>query len=602
MATPDETSPKRFTFLNYNTPNHSASHRRAVKSHISSKYRTAVRQQSHPRYALPRRHDRSESSSRLSQEAGEPSDTQRLETKTGAESPSPPEDPSWQLIPSPVKIGFSGTRVDPFNSFPGQQTPCVVGALDHFTQVLSPLHQPLLVAVNLVNPMMSWAFPLILSHEAAFHAGIALSQAYLESRQDPTIKPSAEVGFHRHRAASILRDQLANMAGPPDDGTLLTVLALAALDVMYKEDNISNRKGLALMVALKGGLDKLGRRGLVKAYLIQFDYFWTLETRTESIFPLAKRKKHRVYPQHPFRDDILSMIATLPSGFAAIAQKGTLGIDVLQILSRVSIFLRSKISRQPLAIDKDPVPEDQEYPDIFDACSCLHSAASTEHSLEESICLTIILFCFNIHSHADSHTKITSYRGSRQELTRSLPFVPCPGEPYSREPERECLIWIWMVAISSWRTGRGLSQEGQWLSCAFFARFDEARCLADVEDAMRRFFWYQPLCEEWRLTWSEALGAWTSSLPERSVVAGTDQPKTRPAPSFQFPLDKTPVPTSSPEPVAGGNMPGRNLPDRSRGGPRIWEVSDSGQPAPESSHAISLPPMLTLDTYLGQIQ
>jgi hypothetical protein len=36
-----------FTLLNYYT-----SHWRAVKSHISSKYRTAVGTQSHPRYAL----------------------------------------------------------------------------------------------------------------------------------------------------------------------------------------------------------------------------------------------------------------------------------------------------------------------------------------------------------------------------------------------------------------------------------------------------------------------------------------------------------------------------------------------------------------------
>lgn len=55
MAATTDDMAHTFTFLNYNTPEQSASHRRAVKSHISSKYRTAIRQHAEPRYALPQR-------------------------------------------------------------------------------------------------------------------------------------------------------------------------------------------------------------------------------------------------------------------------------------------------------------------------------------------------------------------------------------------------------------------------------------------------------------------------------------------------------------------------------------------------------------------
>ncbi|KAK5240245.1 hypothetical protein LTR40_013958 [Exophiala xenobiotica] len=165
----------------------------------------------------------------------------------------------------------------------------------------------------------------------------------------------------------------------------MTVLALAALDVLEGTDNMAHRKGLALVVAKKGGLDNVGGRGLVKAYLIQFDYFWMLETGSKPIFPLAKRKKNRTYPRQPFDPDMLALIGTLPAGFAALANQGSLGVDVLEILSRVNRFALAKAANLHLPLINDPIPEGQDYQDIFDTCSCLHASASTEHSLEKNI-------------------------------------------------------------------------------------------------------------------------------------------------------------------------------------------------------------------------
>ncbi|EXJ81164.1 hypothetical protein A1O3_07454 [Capronia epimyces CBS 606.96] len=593
MASHNEISPKSFTFLLYNTPTHSAHHRRAVKSHVSSKYRTAVRlrQQALARHALYHHDDRVEDPRPNTEEVGPAVDERRGLTSSPLQKSSP------------LKMGFGGTRIDPFNSYPGQQTPCVAGALDYYTQVLSPLHQPLLVAVNVANPTMSWAFPVIMSHESAFHAAVALSQAYLEKARCSTASPSQEIYFHRYKAASILRDQLLKLEGPPDDGILVTVLALASLDVMYKQDHLSSRKGVALMVAMKGGLDNLGLRGIVKAFLIQFDYFWTLETRTQTIFPLSKPSKQRVYPQYPLQDPILSIISTLPSGFAAIARQGSLGVDIIHILSRVSMFLHFKTSKLPLVIEKDPVPEGQDYPDIFDACSCLHSAASTRHSLEKNICLAIILFSFDIHTPTDSHTTITAYRGSRQELTRSLSFTP-----HRNPDERACLIWIWMVVISSWRVNAALSHEGLSLSRMFCTKFEEARTWTSIETAMRRFFWYDPLSEGWKTTWREALSEYDTQdtrdmvrpTGSRSMVTCSPSIATSPT-ARQFPERSKPPLTSSRGTGGEGWSTGPEISDRTRYEPAGQTADGLEESAVVSPCTVQLPPMLTLETYLGQI-
>ena len=584
MATPNEDSPSphTFTFLNYDTPKHSAIHRRAVKSHISSKYRTARRQQAEPRYALPQR-------LALQPPPVETPDTTSLSLKTNRRSPRTPlierRRVQQQSISSPLTINFHGLRADPFHSLPGQQTPCVTSALDYYVQVLSPLHEPLLLAVNMVNPMMTWAFPLIISHESAYHAAVALSQAYLEKRGSPTSPPSQEVDFHRRKAVTILRERLHELdGGVPDDGALLTVLALASLDVLYQEDTIMNRKGLALLVAMKGGLDQLGMRGLIKAYLVQFDYFWMLETGAKSVFPLSKRKQLRLYPQHPFNEDALSLIKTLPPGFSAVAQQGSLGMDVVQILSRVSKFVESKISSPRSRNEKSPSPDGHDYPDIFDVCFCLHSSSATEHSLEKNVCLALILFSFNVHDPDPKTSKITAYRGSRQELTRSLPFTQ-----QHNVQEQACLLWIWIVLLASWKLEFNLQENDFPLSQAFFDKFPEAKRWKTVETIMRRFLWYEPLAQVWKASWQEALyvsqGMKMTELPILTAGAadngrGPGSPMRSPYGRSNNKMSRDSTPTST-------STTGSNL-----------HEDDGGR----QQMTVALPPMMTLDTYLGQIR
>ncbi|OAP61427.1 hypothetical protein AYL99_03630 [Fonsecaea erecta] len=543
-----------FTFLNYDNPDHSASHRRLVKSHISSKYRASIRQQTQPRYALP-------CQARNAQDQDSLPKSRRKKPQT-----SPQSDGSsscrWSRAPSPLEVGFGGIRMDPFRSLPGQATPCVSQALDYYTQKISPLMQPLFQTIKMANPLMIWMFPLILSHESAYHGAVALSQAYLEKCRAPTREASAEVKFHRRKAVSILCDQLADLRGPPDDGVLMTVLALACFDVLYGEDRIANRKGLALIVALKGGLDNLGLRGLVKAFLVQSDYFWMLETGAETIFPFTKRKNRRIYPQRPFKDDLLLLLRTLPPGLAAIGRQGTLGLDTIRILSRVNMFLRSKLAEIPPPVEEDLVSEGKDYLDLLEVCACLQSSTDTEHSLEKNLMLAVIMFGFDMHDPNGSFSRVAAYRGSRQELTRSLPFTQ------TRSPEeRACLIWITMIVMRSWGLETPLAAQAIALGRSFFAQFTEARSWDAVESAMRCFFWYEPLADGLISSWLQAL---TTHEKELAVTDSMG--------------------------VTGKRQPGLAC------SLRPVEDGDYLQEPVDENAVVHLPPMLTLDKYLIEVQ
>ncbi|OAL33333.1 hypothetical protein AYO20_07344 [Fonsecaea nubica] len=548
---------KTFTFLNYDNPDHSASHRRLVKSHISSKYRAAVRQQTQPRYALPHH------ASKGSEQDSLPKHTHKR-THSSLESQDESPDRPLSRPPSPLEVSFSGTRMDPFKSWPGQETPGVTRALDYYTQAISPLMQPLFLTFNMANPLMVWMYPLILSHGSAYHAAVAMSQAYLEKSQAPSATASSEVTFHRRKAVSILYDQLSHLRGPPDDGVLMTVLALACLDVLYGEDRIANRKGLAMVVALKGGLGNLGLHGLVKAFLVQFDYFWMLETGAQTIFPFRKRKSRRAYPQRPFKDDFLVLLRTLPTGFAAIARQGTFSLDTIRILSRVSTFLQFKTAKLPRSIEEDPVSDGQDYPDLFEVCASLQSSANTENSLEKNLILAVIMLGFDVHNPNASISRVAAYRGSRQELTRSLPFTQA-----QTPDQRGCLIWIMMIVIRSWGMELPLAPPAVALSRCFFTQFPGATSWDAVESTMRCFFWYNPLTDGLMNSWQHALDA----VQKQSTCAS--------------------VPG-----VTGIETHNPNSSSR-----RVMNSGDLSETAGEGATVtLTLPRMLTLDTYLKEVQ
>ncbi|KAJ9611509.1 hypothetical protein H2200_004693 [Cladophialophora chaetospira] len=562
MPKAQDNTTTEFTFLNYDNPDHNVSHRKAVKSHVSGKYRTNVRLQTHPRYALPHRGSLPENEATRARPRRNPRPASPILPEVSTRQ--------WHRPLSPVEVGFSGFRVDQFKSFPGQITPCVPKALDYYTQAISPMMEPFLLAVGMANPLMIWMYPLILSHESAYHSAVALSQASLEKRHAPTAIASLEVLHHRRKAVSAFRKELLASRGPPDDAALMTVLTLACLDALFRDDRVNNRKGLALIVALKGGLNNLGMRGLVKAFLVHFDYFWMLETGDSTLFPFNERKSLRIYPRPPFEGDVLSLIETLPPGIEAVARRGALGIDVLKILSRVSTFLLSKTDHR--RHDSTPpevrLPNGQDYPDLFEVCACLQSSPSTEHSLEKNLILAVIMFSFDIHNPGGAMSKVAAYRGSRQELTKSVPLTV----PRSAQ-ERACLIWIWMIVLRSWSLEIPPALRTLALAKAFFAEFAESESWTTVEATMQRFFWYPPLEEDFRRVWALTFDAYHETAP---MASGTER-------------------------VDMGFINAAQLLTPSVHAESHAALHESAGEATQKEVTSALPPILTLETYLEEV-
>jgi hypothetical protein len=158
---------------------------------------------------------------------------------------------------------------------------------------------------------------------------------------------------------------------------------------------------------MKGGLDNLGLHGLVKAFLMQMDYFWMLESGTESLFPSIRSRSQHKYPQQPFSRDLLSLVASIPTGFAALAYQCILSINVLGILSRVSSFMRTAPENQHgKSARPDPNPKDDEtHPNLFEISASLQLSTCTKHSLEKILVLA--------NNPNRSVSNFSSYRGSK---------------------------------------------------------------------------------------------------------------------------------------------------------------------------------------------
>lgn len=217
---------------------------------------------------------------------------------------------------------------------------------------------------------------------------------------------------------------------------------------------------------------------------------------------------HREYPSHPFPSSIATEIAHFPLGFRELALQSSLGLDVLHIISRVSRYMASKNQTSEITAVVRTVPEGTA-PDIFDTCAILQTSVESGHIVERNICLAIVLFAYNVYSKIRDSTTI--YRGSRQALARTLPDMD-----YASNIERECLMWIYMVTIESWRNGHTLEPQGRELLRNMQTRFPEARSWSTLDPVLQKFFWYGPLASQWKICTEQGNDEERTSHSQRS--------------------------------------------------------------------------------------
>lgn len=115
--------------------------------------------------------------------------------------------------------------------------------------------------------------------------------------------------------------------------------------------------------------------------------------------------------------------------------------------------------------------------------------------IQELLCWAIFLYAAN--GFGEKRTQHTAYRMPRQGLTAKLHATICRPED-----EIECLIWIWIVTIDSWRLLDGsLQSEGVRLMQQFKSQFVDLR-EDNIDEICWKFFWFEDMSFHLKRNWT----------------------------------------------------------------------------------------------------
>lgn len=321
--------------------------------------------------------------------------------------------------------------------------------IDYYKQVISPVNHPVYKIFDITNVYTSYWMQL-LQDEDYRPAGFAMVGALIEKVLSPGSQPSEDVRINQMAAITRLQKKYNNAVTTgshvADDMTIITVLALASLARLLGDlkGYETHKRSMRSMVSLRGGLDALGHNGLVKCTLLQWDSFWVFETQGTPLFSESRPSHIPVYPAFPLSPDIREIFVKIPVGFQSLVMKGKISVELIEILGRAAGATQSGMNDVAPGVLRDS--ERRKYNDFVEACPFLCSSEVAKVALEKDICLAVLLYCSNAFTTTRSSTAL--YASCRMELTRALQHNDYSSLAY---PEMECLFWVCIVCIDSWR-------------------------------------------------------------------------------------------------------------------------------------------------------
>ncbi len=233
--------------------------------------------------------------------------------------------------------------------------------------------------------------------------------------------------------------------------------------------------------------------------MIRYEDIFSLERGPSRLLP-QKAYTPR-YPPTPFSAEFLSLIDAFPDGFRSLALEGILPLGIITIVCRTTVaFERSggKRTYVPISATENLCQSERRRYDCFsEACPWLLAPDDQVHPLLKPLTLALMLWCCNAFVVVRSYTCV--YAGCLRALTTWL-FKSTPKGLSARNiprdgtitiDEYDCLIWIWIVAIDSWRfdTANKLLPTGEELLVRFESRFlFEFAHLDVLEEVLARFF------------------------------------------------------------------------------------------------------------------
>ncbi|KAJ9612469.1 hypothetical protein H2200_004066 [Cladophialophora chaetospira] len=377
---------------------------------------------------------------------------------------------------------MSPPKMDPLHFIPYRRHPGVYVAVGHFLEVSAPTVRPLYEMFNITSTYTSILFEFMMESEAFYHTAIARLLLTANRSRDPSAPEDSRVTLHQTVAMKQLREQI-DKTTMPTDLMLLTVLFLIIVEVANgRSASVDiHRTNLARLVKLRGGLDKLGYDGFVKATIKQFDDIVSFERGPGTLLPRVLYCP--IYPSIPFSRETQQLVSTLPDGFQYLAFQQILPLDIIELLSRINNAVRrsgGKNTYVPLSRTANPFhSQPGRYDSFSQACPCLFVPDDQVYPLLKPLTLALAVWSCNAYSEIRSAGLVVS--GFLRSLTRRLQQMYTPANsPVGVQDdhvqslgERECWIWIWIVGIDAWTShdGQELHPIGKELFQCFKARF-----------------------------------------------------------------------------------------------------------------------------------
>ena len=318
----------------------------------------------------------------------------------------------------------------------------------------------------------------------------------------PETSSNQDAWRHTGAALSKLRGAIADPNNPSDDYLVGTVLFLALLARAYGDlaGFEVHKTNLAILVKQRGGLDGLGYDGLLKACCLQWGSFWDLDG-AQKIFPDGPIIEPPKYPESPISPSLRKKTSALPRGFELLASAYTLPIDLIEILSRIAEY-QSPTKRTELSKQLNPAWQKRKNADFWEACSSL---AIPGPDFNKFLCLTLLLYTANEFSPISRGVKgMQLYSAPRMLLMKQIQLL----KPLVTEQiQRECWMWIWMVAIDSWSERTFITPVGEMLLLQFRQEFSEIETWTELDAVLSKFFYSESFRAASRAYWEYVPGA-----------------------------------------------------------------------------------------------
>jgi hypothetical protein len=343
-----------------------------------------------------------------------------------------------------------------------------------------------------VSPKIKAYIQLGFENSTFFHALIAFAQGYKEVATTGTTQPSPMVLFHRGTATRGLHARLKDPATCADDISILITWKLLDNAWRYGENEIGQQHyaGLLKMIEMRGGLDRLGIRGILKA-IIDFGEVTDIGDSLRS--PVTTALPNLRYLTQPFSSLVRRVIEKLPSGYAEIALEGSLSVETIATIRSLNEWLNLDPEL------RTPAPHNQ----IGSARRCIAAIRSSGGStIEEAVCLGIIIISMRSF-HARFARMDRVFLDQIVRFTRQFDFDD--HETSRRLVEREHLAFIILAAVEASEKCIELQNHVKILVDHLLRREKFARSWEGMEAVVRKFFWIPFAVTHWKVSWSRQL-------------------------------------------------------------------------------------------------